>query len=230
MLPTSHPRGESRGDPRNPLPAAGRDGPPPRRLLRDAHIFASLVEEILEERALAEVSHHPLSRSQLHLLKLLRLDGQPQIGETARLLGVSDAAASKTVDKLVRLGLARRLHIEGDRRGRRVALSPTGRQLVRDCEAREAARLTPVRDEFTAAELRRFAADLERFCRCLLRQESLEDNLCLRCAAYFAEDCPVAATRQEGSGHDDGCPHLPLRRAAAEAAARNQRPWEGETC
>jgi hypothetical protein len=69
------------------------------RLLRYSHIFASTVREILESKLLREASPLPLSLSQLHLLKLMTLNGRHQVGELAGFLGVSPPAATKSVDK-----------------------------------------------------------------------------------------------------------------------------------
>ncbi len=48
-------------------------------LLRQTHIFASTVREILEVKLLREVSEAPLTLPQLQLLKLMARDGQHQV-------------------------------------------------------------------------------------------------------------------------------------------------------
>ena len=69
-------------------------------LLRQTHIFASTVREILEVKLLREVSDAHLTLPQLQLLKLMVRDGQHQVTEVAHFLGVSPPAATKNIDKL----------------------------------------------------------------------------------------------------------------------------------
>jgi len=64
------------------------------RLLRYSHIFASVVREFLELQLLHEVSDEDLSLSQLHLLKLITLDGEHQMGQVAEFLGISYLAVA----------------------------------------------------------------------------------------------------------------------------------------
>ena len=75
------------------------------QLLRISHVFAFAIREILETRYLRETAPSPLSLSQVHMLKLIDLNGNHYVGEIAEFLGVSAPAASKNVDKLARLGL-----------------------------------------------------------------------------------------------------------------------------
>ena len=112
--------------------------------------FSAVVQEILELKLLREVSPDPLSLSQFHLLKLISLNGQHQVGQVADFLGVSAPAASKNIDKLERLGLVAREQCKGDRRAILLASSRRGRQLVeavRGAEGRQ--RLMPVLDSFS---------------------------------------------------------------------------------
>jgi DNA-binding MarR family transcriptional regulator len=103
-------------------------------LLRQTHIFASTVREVLEVKLLREVTTAPLTLPQLQLLKLMVRDGQHQLTQVARFLGVSPPAATKNIDKLVGLGLARRERSTGDRRATLLSASPEGRRLVEDYE------------------------------------------------------------------------------------------------
>ena len=76
-----------------------------------AHIFASTVRDILEEKFLRQATDLKLTVPQFNLIRLIAVQGDYHIRDIARVMGVSQAAASKNVDKLVRLGLlARRVH------------------------------------------------------------------------------------------------------------------------
>ena len=56
---------------------------------------------------------------------------QPTVSRLAELLGVTKQAASRLADDMVTLGLLERLELAGDRRHKRLHLSPTG-QRIRD--------------------------------------------------------------------------------------------------
>ncbi len=116
------------------------------RFLRYGHVLRSLLREFLEEDFLRQICPHRLTRSQFCFLKLIAANSDLQVGELARSIGVSAAAASKNLDKLERLGLVIRETSSEDRRAILLSASPEGRRLVRDYERHKAARLMPVID------------------------------------------------------------------------------------
>ncbi len=166
------------------------------RLLRNSHIFASTVREVLERHFLEEASSLPLTISQFYLLKLISNNELYQVGEIAELMGVSNAAASKNIDKLEGLGLVTRTTSEGDRRATLLTLNPKGKRLVQTYEDLKAERLSPVLDQFDPAEIEELSRLLEKFSAEVFRFEGstgdeLENSYCLRCAVYLERDCPV---------------------------------------
>ena len=183
---------------------AGADSQDLFNLLRYAHIFSAVVQEILELKLLREISPDSLSLSQFHLLKLISMNGQHQVGQVADFLGVSAPAASKNIDKLERLGLASREPSKGDRRAILLASSPKGRVLVERYESLKADRLQPILQQFSTEELRQLTRLLERFALTLIEAEETGEGLCFRCSAYFDDNCPVIH-------HHDGCPYQKIR-------------------
>jgi len=195
-----------------PQHGSGNDQADPQdlfNLLRYAHIFSAVVQEILELKLLREVSPDPLSLSQFHLLKLIALNGQHQVGQVADFLGVSAPAASKNIDKLERLGLVSREQCKGDRRAILLASNRRGRQLVKRYEKLKTERLLPVLEAFSTADMRRLTHLLERFSVALIDAEQAGEGLCFRCSAYFDDNCPVTHF------HDD-CPYQKVRRPVGE--------------
>ncbi len=185
-------------------------------LFRYSHIFASVVREILEVKLVGEVSPDSLTLSQFHLLKLIALNGQHQMGAIAEFLGVSPAAATKNIDKLEGLGLVARNPSELDRRATLISCSTKGRHLVEKYEHAKEERIAPVLAAFKPEELELFTRLLERFALFMLRSEEGDEGLCLRCSAHYDDNCPVHRLR-------DGCPYQksrhPVGRAAAGSAA-----------
>ena len=71
-----------------------------------------------------------LSFSQINILMRLLHGGNTGISEIGDQLGVTNAAASQAVDRLVQLGLIERTEDPDDRRAKRLALTPKGRTLI----------------------------------------------------------------------------------------------------
>jgi len=181
------------------------------RFLRNSHIFASAVRDILEHKFLKDTSPLPLTLSQFHLLKLMSINGQHQVSEVAEFLGVSPAAASKNIDKLESLGLVVRTPSEGDRRATLLSLSPKGRRLVLAYEEHKAARLYPILESFKPKEIEELSRLLERLSVEVfkLEEQHLDEpgnGYCLRCTAYLESDCPVGGLR-------GGCPYHKVQHA-----------------
>jgi DNA-binding MarR family transcriptional regulator len=78
-----------------------------------------------------------LSMPQISTLMHLRHHGACGVSEVGAQLGVSNAAASQMVDKLVHLGLLARAEAEHDRRAKHLTLTPKGETfLQKGIEAR----------------------------------------------------------------------------------------------
>ncbi|MCP4902460.1 MAG: winged helix DNA-binding protein [bacterium] len=167
------------------------------RFLRYGHILSSLLRELLEDRFLGELSTHPLTRAQFCFLKLITLNADVQIGEVARCLGVTAAASSKTIDKLVMLGLVTRTPSTEDRRATMLKATDAGRRLVRDFEDLKASRLWPVIDALGDDRRQLLCELLEEVCVNILDQERHLNRTCMRCAGYFHADCTVGRHQGE---------------------------------
>ncbi len=157
--------------------------------LRQAHIFAAAVREILEEKCLRQSTDVELSFHQFTLLQLISNNGDHQVVDIANFFGVSPAAASKSVDKLVRLGLLNRQAKETDRRAVSLSLTPTGKGLIRRYESVKAEKLERALGHLESGELHQVSRDLEKTSYALLEKEAEFRDICLRCSALYAPEC-----------------------------------------
>ncbi len=180
------------------------------RFLRYGHVLRSLLREFLEEDFLRQVCRHRLSRSQFCFLKLIAANADLQVGELARSIGVSAAAASKNLDKLERLGLVVREASSEDRRAILLSASAEGRRLVRDYERHKAAQLAPVIESLGAEKTGLLCDLLEEVCTGMLARVENPRETCLRCAGYYRSDCVFEEFQGE-------CALKPRRRGEAEA-------------
>lgn len=159
--------------------------------LGSAHIFASAVEEVLEKSLLEETAGRRLTLSQFKLLKMVAATEAQTITDVALFLGVSNAAASKAVDKLVRRKLLRRAEGQPDRREICLSLTEPSRRLLAAYEDKKEQRLADVFGGFPKDELRRTARLLDRLSAELMDHHAKREEICLQCGIYFRDHCVV---------------------------------------
>jgi DNA-binding MarR family transcriptional regulator len=134
----------------------------------------------------------PLSRRQFEILKILYVSGAFTISELAHFLSISRAAASKSVDNLVKFQLVQRQVPAGDRRKAVVSILPKGEaisacyfQLLQEQE-------NLLLDHFTPAELEQFENFVNRYIRMLMAEYLYDaDLVCLSCNTKFSDECPL---------------------------------------
>ncbi len=175
--------------------------------VHNAHIFASAVGEILEKKYLRQATDQEINFPQFNLLRLIEHNGDHQIREIASFLGVSQAAASKNVDKLVRLGLVKRQVQEGDRRAVSLNLTLRGRNVIQKYEVLKEEKLAHMLQELTQAELETLSRGLERASYLILEKEEDFGEICMKCSAYHVEGCPMRSLA-------DGCIYVRSREQA----------------
>jgi DNA-binding MarR family transcriptional regulator len=158
--------------------------------LGSAHVFASAVEDIIEKRLLEQVAGN-LTSSQFRLLKLVALTDAHTISDVGLFLGVSNAAASKAVDKLVRRKLLSRTESQPDRREIRLSLTTLSKRLLAAYEERRERKLAQLFRGFTRDELKRTTDLLDRLSVGLVDHHRHEGEICLRCGIYFRDQCLV---------------------------------------
>ncbi|MCY0878069.1 MAG: MarR family transcriptional regulator [Firmicutes bacterium] len=106
----------------------------------------------LEEEATRELIGLEVTPAQMNALVVLYEPKNLPMGELAELLGLTESAATRLVDRLLRMNLVRRERDESDRRVVRVRLSSYGRQLADLVFQRRQAQFTRVAERLTAAE------------------------------------------------------------------------------
>lgn len=159
-----------------------------RQFLHHAHIFASTVREILEEKYLRQATTLDVTVPQFNLLKLIAHNGRHQVGELASFLGVSQAATSKSVDKLVRLKLITREVQQSDRRAASLSLTSKGKTIIGRYEALKEEKLKEILENLSVDELGTLMQGLEKVAHLILEKE-LDRNRCMRCNAYYVNSC-----------------------------------------
>ncbi len=160
-----------------------------KRFLRDSHVFARLVEQVLEAGYLRSAVQDSVTFDQLNVLKFLARPGSvPLVKDVARFLNASYAAASKAVGRLRKKGLAKTTRSSEDGRAELVEVTPLGAALVRKYERLKARRLEAL---LAGEDLPRISEALERAIALLLRERAVAGDPCMGCGAYYSDRCVV---------------------------------------
>lgn len=159
------------------------------RVMGASQVYSTALNELLE-RTLAEASGEPLHMSQVRLLLLIAGAGaRYKVTDVAVFLGVTNAAASRAIDRLVQRGLIDRRESAEDRRAVDLSLTVEGRALLDRFAALRNAELLALLGEFPETKLRRLTSLLDELAVLLLNPEESEE--CLRCGLHFRNGCVV---------------------------------------
>ncbi len=156
-----------------------------------ANLFSSALNDVLQAGLLRHVAGGGLSFSQLKLLQLLELAKTQTIGEVAAFLGVSNAATSKMVDKLVQRGWLARTVGTADRRSAHISLTTRARRVLHDYELRRQQKLTGVFRRCSISELQRLARLMDHLTAAIVDHTAKPEQICLHCGIYFRGKCLV---------------------------------------
>jgi len=158
-------------------------------LLGSVQVFSSAMRDVLEEKLLRETARGRLTFSRFKLLKLVAFTDSHTIGDVAAFLGVSNTAASKAVDKLVRRRLLRRTEAHADRRASELSLTGEGRRLLSAYEAARDRKLTEIFSACVPEQLRGTVATLDALSANIVDHTANPQELCFQCGIYFREKC-----------------------------------------
>lgn len=162
-----------------------------RQVMGASHVFCSAVGELLD-RTLAQASDETLAMSQIKLLLLIaRPDQRFKVTDVAEFLGVTNAAASRSIERLVQRGLVDRTVSREDRRAVDLSLTPRGRELLDGFTAVRDAELLRILGDYPEESLRSIVTLLDNLSVELLGIESGDDPRCLRCGVHFRNGCVV---------------------------------------
>jgi len=191
--------------------AEGREATLINDFLGSTHIFALAVAQVLEEKLWREAAGRQLTLTQMRLLKLVSHPGGVHtIGDVATFLGISNAAASKAVDKLVRLMLIRRREGESDRRAIHLSLTGPGQRVLDAYNAAAQSKLAEVFGQCGIDELQPVVQLLDRLSFNMIDgREAATEEICVQCGIYFREKCLLRQHTGRKCLYLRGRAHLP---------------------
>lgn len=156
--------------------------------LGSVRILSTTIDEWMETE-LKDITDDRVTPSQLKVLKLVARTNARRIGDVADFLAVSNAAASKAVDRLVRRGLLRRTESAADRRAVELSLTTEGRTLLAQYEAATSQVLKDLFGGLDQERLQTTALFLDQLSTEVVKTGRVRDGICLRCGIHFRDRC-----------------------------------------
>ncbi len=167
--------------------------------LASMNIFASATNDLMAEQLQTELGGQ-LTISQLKLLKLIAKTDIQSISDVALFLGISNAAASKAVDRLVRRNLVLRKESPKDRRATPLKLTKKGSQLLEQYEATQNRVLEGLFRQFMPEDFIQLAELLDQLSCDIVEHDSGPRDVCFRCGIYFRDRCSLRSIVENGCG------------------------------
>ncbi len=206
-----------------------------RAVLGSARVLVEAVDRVVQERLRTEIGR-PVTLSQLELLIVIERSAPVSVGRVARLLGVSNPAASKSVDRLVRRGLVRRGESTADRRTVVLELTADGRSLLGDGQRVIQRALDETFAGVAPGGLCEAAERLEWLAEVAIERGPGREAARLRRAIYVGEaprcagppSSPAHATAGD-SGRGGGAGRAEVTDRLREAGDRSARPLPSDT-
>ena len=169
------------------------------RLLNDflgsAEIFTSAVNDLMAKQ-LKDITGPEVTFSQLKLLKMVAATAGYTVSNLAQFMGVSTAAASRAVDRLVKRGLLNRAEAADDRRAVQLSLTEEGARLLSQYDEAADAALQGAFESLTAEQLRETGDLLDQLSVRLVESGDGSDTMCFRCGIHFRDRCLLRKTQR----------------------------------
>ena len=156
-----------------------------------SQILSQIINELFENTFLKEYGSEHVSKTQFSTLRILSVAGTHAVSEIANILHISRAAASKSIEKLVRQKLVSRTYIEEDRRIVQVSLTHAGAKLVSTYEQMSLKKQEEALTKFSENERKNFSDLLGKYVRNCLYNEINVEAICMQCKGHISDDCTI---------------------------------------
>jgi DNA-binding MarR family transcriptional regulator len=163
--------------------------------LGSAQVFITTINDLLEAE-LRRVTGGRVTIAQLKLLKMVSMASDYTVSDVAGFLGVSTAAASRGVDRLVRRQLLARREGTSDRRLVELSLTEEGTRILGQYDVAAEAVLREVFGTFSGETLERTGEVLDRLSLSVLERGDDGREYCFRCGIHFRDRCILRSGRE----------------------------------
>jgi MarR family transcriptional regulator, organic hydroperoxide resistance regulator len=154
-------------------------------------LVAFLTRQYIERRFIEEATEKPLSYVHMNLLRILDTRPGETVGDIAQYMKVSYPAATKTIDKLVRLGLLKRREDTQDRRIAHLHLTPSGKKMVDKYDSLKMQEITRILEDFGAENALNLNKQMHDLSAAIVKLAPITKSVCLQCGAYDPDECQM---------------------------------------
>lgn len=168
----------------------------PQSLQAKVSLFCRAVEEGIQYPALGEAG---LTANQFACLRYIALHPQPSVVDVSKGLGITTAAATPLVDRLVKKDLIIRNPDPDDRRVVRLLLTESGVALFGQVQRAQNAALLRLFERMGGDACGDLQRGIDSFVGACVNQEQWKEEFCLHCGTMHHNECPVYAARKERS-------------------------------
>ena len=161
-----------------------------------SRLLIQVVCDKFERNYIAESSPVHLSKNQFTILHLLFTTSPLPISQIADILQISRAAASKSIDDLVRKKLVRRQVPRKDRRSNMVYLLDSGRNIVQKFLVHFNRRQRTIHTGMSREELQTLVTLLRKFVGLCVEQEKDISLICVMCNGIIRESCGLIENQE----------------------------------
>jgi DNA-binding MarR family transcriptional regulator len=159
--------------------------------------LTSILHQSVETDLLRDLAGSAVTLPQLKLMAMMTHRAHWNIHEVAACLHVSDAAASKIVDRLVRHRYLRRVEMPEDRRVAELSLTRRGHHVLHAYYAALAQKLDQLFEALPAEDLEGHEAFIDRLALEIRKGSAQAAQTCCHCGLYRRENCLLRAQAPE---------------------------------
>jgi len=153
-----------------------------------ALIFSTAIKELLDHQIKTAFADR-YTVAQLRLLKMVSRTINGTVSDVAAFLGVSNAAASKAVDRIYRRGLVHRNESKRDRRAIQLSLTDEGRNVLDQYEKVLHDTFDGLFESFAPDDFYEAGRFIDRLSADLVNVGARSNEMCFRCGIYFRDKC-----------------------------------------
>jgi DNA-binding MarR family transcriptional regulator len=159
-------------------------------LLRYCHIFSQAVQSVLQNNSASQASDGNLSYRQVSLLTLISSKGGHLVGDVVHFLGVSYAAASQMIDKLVKMDLLVLESDQRDRRVKRIRTTEKGEEIANQFRKVQRECIQQLISQYDQDDLKQVVDGLADMTTILVSSIGDDVNqVCLKCGIFDSKGC-----------------------------------------
>jgi len=173
-----------------------------KKLEVSAKLFCRTLQTLIYTPDLIPECDNKLTNTQLACLYFVCVHNEPSVGDIANGLTISNAAAVKLIDRLVKKGYLARIGVPEDRRVLKIKLTSAGMNILEKYSSEQTRVFGRIIRQMTPQARDALEQGLIEFLKAALVTPELIEKVCLRCGWEHFPDCPGNQKYKELTGAD----------------------------